>query len=225
MTQEIEDFDWDGISETAAQLLATGQLTEEQIAGRLEISRSTVTRWKRHPEFKTRVDEHIAEIREEVKRVGLADLYRRVEALNDRWRAMLRVIDERAADPTMADVPGGTTGLLVRTTKALGSGKSARVIHEYAVDTALLRELREHEKQAAQELGQWTTKVAPTNPAGDEEFGSGMTDADRTARIEQLLGNAARRSSEAGGRAGEPTGTDVSGNLKAYDVVNSPDGL
>jgi hypothetical protein len=158
MTQEIEDFDWSEVSERATRLLAVGQLTCEQIAGSLEISRSTIARWKRHPEFKARVDEHIAEIREEVRRVGLADLHQRVQALNSRWLEMQRVIHKRAADPEMAGVPGGSTGLLVRTTKSVGSGESARVVHEYAVDTGLLKELRDHERQAAQELGQWLDK-------------------------------------------------------------------
>jgi hypothetical protein len=33
------------------------------------------------------------------------------------------------------------------------------VVEEYEVDTGLLKELREHEKQAAQELGQWSDKA------------------------------------------------------------------
>jgi hypothetical protein len=33
------------------------------------------------------------------------------------------------------------------------------VVDEYAVDGVLLKELREHEKQAAQELGQWSDKA------------------------------------------------------------------
>jgi hypothetical protein len=32
-------------------------------------------------------------------------------------------------------------------------------VEEYQVDTRLLKELREHKKQAAQELGQWSEKA------------------------------------------------------------------
>jgi hypothetical protein len=46
----------------------------------------------------------------------------------------------------MSKVPGGKTGLL-------SVVKRKPLIVE--VDTALLRELRAHEQQAAQELGQW----------------------------------------------------------------------
>ena len=63
----------------------------------------------------------------------------------------------------MADVPGGeATGLLVRDYK--GKDATAEV---YKVDTALLAELRNHERQAAQELGQWDTKseAAGLDPA------------------------------------------------------------
>jgi hypothetical protein len=41
----------------------------------------------------------------------------------------------------------------------LGSAEYPNVVEEYEVDTGLLKELREHEKQAAQELGQWSDKA------------------------------------------------------------------
>jgi hypothetical protein len=77
----------------------------------------------------------------------------RVQALQNRWDRMRRVIDERAASPDFAEVPGGTTGLLVKDYK----GKDADTL-VYKVDTGLLAELRNHEKQAAEELGQWNEK-------------------------------------------------------------------
>jgi hypothetical protein len=54
--------------------------------------------------------------------------------------------------------PGADKGLLARSYKQLGSGEDATIVEEYAVDGVLLKELREHEKQAAQELGQWSEK-------------------------------------------------------------------
>src|SRR5450759_3596687 len=78
---------------------------------------------------------------------------------------MRRVIDERAAWADFADVPGGTTGLLVKDYK----GKEADQL-VYKVDTGLLGELRGHERQAAEELGQWKThheerRVIDASPA------------------------------------------------------------
>lgn len=82
---------------------------------------------------------------------------------------MLRVIEARSKD--MAEVPGGDTGLLVRKLKSIGSGENTKTVEEYAVDTGLLSELREHEKQAAQELGQWINKsnVEQTTKSYDSE--------------------------------------------------------
>jgi hypothetical protein len=77
----------------------------------------------------------------------------RVQALQKRWDLLRKIIDERAASPEFADVPGGTTGLLVKDYK----GKDS-CMPVYRVDTATLAELRAHEKQAAEELGQWTEK-------------------------------------------------------------------
>ena len=70
----------------------------------------------------------------------------RVQMLQNRWDRMRRVIDERAASPAFADVPGGTTGLLVKDYKGKDADQPV-----YKVDTRLLAELRAHEKQAAEE--------------------------------------------------------------------------
>jgi hypothetical protein len=81
-----------------------------------------------------------------------------MRAYDDRWRALQQVIAERAAHPDMRDVPGGRTGLLVRSLKTIGSGDAAREVAEYRLDAAILKELRELERQAAEEAGQWTTR-------------------------------------------------------------------
>jgi hypothetical protein len=74
---------------------------------------------------------------------------KRIDELEDRRRRMRMIIDERAVEMA-GETAGGASGLLCRDYK----GKDAdRAI--YKVDTGLLSELREHEKQAAQELGQW----------------------------------------------------------------------
>ena len=72
------------------------------------------------------------------------------------------MIEERADDPQFENVAGGRTGLITVDWKTLGAGESAQIMPIYSVDTGLLKELREHEKLAAQELGQWEERLATT---------------------------------------------------------------
>lgn len=101
---------------------------------------------------------------------GIADKQNRVGDLQDARQRIRALIEARAAD-LKDEVPGGDTGLLVREpmlAKVYGTlseedgqfiplGKS-ELVFKYAFDAAVLRELREVLKQAAQELGQWNEK-------------------------------------------------------------------
>jgi hypothetical protein len=81
----------------------------------------------------------------------------------DIYQRMLQVVEERAADASMATVPGGRTGLLVRQIKVLGTGPNQKLVPEYVVDTGLLlREIRATAQQAAEELGQWKSDADAT---------------------------------------------------------------
>jgi hypothetical protein len=140
-----------------AQLVAEGALTEVQIAAKLGIHDRQLRRWKKHPAFSELVSEIAEKLAAEIRGKGLVELSNRVDALNARWRRLHWVIDQRAKDKTMT-APGSDTGLLTRTWKQIGSGASAVTVEEYEVDTGLLKALLDHEKQAAQELGQWSEK-------------------------------------------------------------------
>jgi hypothetical protein len=143
----------------AAALLADGEKTGEEVAHEVGVNRWTLWSWKQHPDFTARVRQITEGAAEELERHAIALKARRMRTYDQRWRALLAIIAARAADPAMRSVPGGTTGLLVRRVKIIGSGENAREVEEYEVDTALLKELRELEKQAAIEAGQWTTKA------------------------------------------------------------------
>lgn len=180
--------------ERAALLVAADELTDEQIAARIGVTKGTLERWKRDPAFRERVREHRRLWRDEITREGIADRMARVAALNDRWQRLQRVIAARAVEH--AAVPGGDTGLLVRTvslvkvyraspredgSEALAPSPATVLVTEYAVDTGLLRELREHEKQAAQELGQWSEKH---ELSATEQFLAALMEYGRGARAE-----------------------------------------
>lgn len=152
-------FQWSKKKEDAALLVSMDELIDEDIASKLDIGLRTLGGWKTAPEFKSRVDEYISEFRARVRRRGIAIIENRVAHLQRRHDLMNRIICERGASEEMRSVPGGTTGLIVHNVKSIGSGPDAERVDLYEVDAPLLKELREHEKQAAQELGQWADKV------------------------------------------------------------------
>jgi uncharacterized protein YerC len=167
VTANDSAFNWSRRTERAALLVAQDEQTDTAIAASVGVSQVTIERWKRHPEFAGRVQEHRDLWREQIEAKGIADRQNRVDALNDRWHRMQQVIEERASDQTTAHVAGGSTGLIVRDVKGVGKGDDFQLIDIYSVDTGLLRELREHEKQAAQELGEWSEKREISGPGGD----------------------------------------------------------
>lgn len=152
---KIAPFAWSKVKERAAELVAEDKLTDDQIAELSGCERRTLARWKTHPEFAARVDAVVADFCATVRKHGIAILERRVAALDDRWKRMQQVIEERAKDVQVSGHAGGETGLIVRRETPTKFGE----IVEYSVDTGLLSELRAHEQQAAKELGQWVDKA------------------------------------------------------------------
>lgn len=179
-------FAWTQQRIQAAQLLAEDELTDAEIAAKVGIGARQLYEWKARSEFAARVDSIVAALGDRLKRYAIARKSRRLAWLNDRRERLQQVIDERAAHPDMQDAPGGKTGLLVRRQRMLGSGDNATPIAEFEFDAALEKALRETEKQAAQECGQWVVKHAPTDPTGTKEYSGGLTDEQRLAAIRAI---------------------------------------
>lgn len=170
------NWEWNTARNEAAQLVADGELNGNRIAAKLKISRDTLRNWSKVTEFAARV----AGIRRDNEALifarGIANKSKRVEAANDRWNRLKLVMEERAADPDMKNVPGGKSGLLVKDiknvtmTRVEGTGADQRKhyskvdVATYAVDTGLLSEMRNLEKHVAQETGQWVEKRAVDIP-------------------------------------------------------------
>ena len=172
MSQNVP-FKWSAAKLEAAELLAELGITEQQVADKVGITRRQLVRWKQHPDFKAKVQECLKALDNAFLDRGIARRIDRARMLQDRQSLMLEVIAARAADPRMQGIPGGKTGLLVIRDSELGieeapdgTKKPVEVPLRAAVDVALLREMREHEKQAAQELGQWTEKRELTGKDG-----------------------------------------------------------
>ena len=134
---------WDKRKRAAAAFFADGELTDAEIAAELSVTRMTLFRWRRHPLFDAHVRELVDMIGAVADRYAITRKARRFAEMQKRWDAMQRIIKERAADPLMQTIPGGSTGLIV----SKGSG--------VIVDSGLLRAMLDIEKQAAIEAGQW----------------------------------------------------------------------
>ena len=157
MQQNATQFEWNSKRLKAASLVSEDKLSDDEIAKSVEVNRTTLHRWKQHPEFQAKVQQIIKEAQDKVIAKGVADRQNRVDALNDRWKRMREVINQRA-EVYANEEAGGNTGLIVKQVKGIGKGADFQIVEMFAVDTGLLKELREHEKQAAQELGQWVDK-------------------------------------------------------------------
>ena len=141
--------------EQAAQFVAEGRYEYGEIAEKIGIDRVTLHRWRKDEKFAARVARLSLEFSEGAKARAIRRKDYRVNVLADLQNRLMAVIEARAADPSMAELPGGKTGLLVR--KPLASG-GMLVGEEIAVDTGMIRELRAVQEQAAKELGQLVDK-------------------------------------------------------------------
>ena len=178
----MTEFKWDANRTTAAQLLAEGELGIEGIAEKIGVTRQAIWLWRKIPEFTARVDEIIAELDAGVRRLAICRPERRIDRLNRVWIKMQRVINERAASIEMQHVPGGPTGLMVRNVKGVGKGEDFQLHELYEVDVPLLKELRETEKQAAIELGQWMEKTEVSGLAEIHALMNSYLDPDECTR-------------------------------------------
>ena len=128
---------------------------------------------------KPNIQERIAEYRKRIEDEGIANQQNRIDAYNRRWKLLEQIRTERAGDEWLSDVPGGSTGFVVKQLKTVKhhylpdpddeDGKPSQMLvetWESAVDVGLLREWRELEKQAAQDIGQWTEKREVTGAGG-----------------------------------------------------------
>lgn len=161
MAEIVTKLSWRKGFAEAAVLLAADEITNDQIADQCGISVRTLYRIQRHPEFQERVAEHVAAFQAAMLRHSIAKRHKRIATLDRLHEKALSVIEERAAKMG-DDAPGASTGLMVKSFKQIGAGPDAYAVEEYAVDTALLREIRAIEEQAAKELGQWEEKQAIT---------------------------------------------------------------
>jgi alpha-D-ribose 1-methylphosphonate 5-triphosphate synthase subunit PhnG len=161
--------------EQVALLLAEDRFSDVKIGKLAGVSPFTIAKWKQRPDVKARVAELTQIFADKALKEGLAQRDRRVAVLFQYHEKLRQIVDERAADPEMATIPGGKTGLVTRQMKGIGKGKEFRLVEHFVPDTRLVKELRACGEQIARELGQWQERV--------EVEDAGL--ADRLARARQ----------------------------------------
>ncbi len=133
----------------------------------------TLKEWSRKYKWQERLAEQIERERAAIEAKGIVDRQNRVNELNERWQLMRQLRKARAKDALMAGVSGGETGLLVASpmlvkvyecgdedSDTLTPTKQSQIAYEYAFDASLMKEMRDTEKQAAIEMGQWEEKTS-----------------------------------------------------------------
>ena len=133
----------------------------------------TLADWSIAHSWQARLAEIAEQERQAIVARGIADKQNRMHAYNERWRVLRDGVRAWAEEYTEA--PGGAkSGYYARkiaVAKVLGQLETAErgraqfvatgqqtEVEEGALDTGLLKELRELEKQAAVEMEQWTEK-------------------------------------------------------------------
>jgi hypothetical protein len=123
---------WTAEREKAAQLNAADQLSDSAIAAEVGIQKITIERWKRIPEFRFRVHEHLAEARKAMLKHTLVETDNQIALLTSRLAALRGIIRSRGERDLEA--PGYSVvqrGLQTKTLKNLKvmvpSGKSKRL--------------------------------------------------------------------------------------------------
>jgi len=166
-TKALEPWKWTPKRERAAQMLAEDVLTDAGIGSQVGCTDRAIRMWKTYPEFQARIQSELAKIIRRTENSGRALRHKRIQALDKRCTGLDKVIEARAKVYNRPEIPGGDTGLVAVefksarvTEQRVVDGKTqfveiSKLIPEYPVDTGLLRELREHEKQIAVEMGQW----------------------------------------------------------------------
>lgn len=139
--------------EHAAQLLAEDRLPDWKIAEKIGIGRTTLAEWKRLPKFAQRVDDLVSNYAARALNAGLARKERRLRVLNEMHDKILQVIDERGEDVSMATIPGGKTGIVVRNLKSIGKGDDFQVVESYEIDIGAIRTIASLQEQVVKELG------------------------------------------------------------------------
>lgn len=168
---------WDRRSEAAACLCADGTVPAAQMAAQIGVPLSTISAWRAHPSFRRRVSDLIESYGEKLAGHVLSSKAGRTRRAMQLADALAEVREQRAAsampelynddgndpafdfDQGLSIIPGGRTGLMIRTEKVIGTGALAKRVVEYAVDFDHVQAEVATMQYIARESGQWSEKT------------------------------------------------------------------
>ena len=158
----LDPWTWTPERERAAQMVANGQRSNDQIAVECGVSGRSLRDWKSCPEFGERVRQYLAEYRAKLSAEGLALKSNRIALLMARAAMIRGIIRARGKHQSMANAPGTTVaqkGIQIRTLKSLGGGDMTQIVEEFAVDIRLLDQECDYLQHIATELGEWKKPI------------------------------------------------------------------
>jgi DNA-binding XRE family transcriptional regulator len=158
-------WQWNKKREDAAFLSAEGKLSEEEIARSIGATRRTLHRWRHHPAFRARIEEHRTAYRKQLDMHDISVVENRL-AILERMYTMLKQIEaERAriygTEELRDRIPGGATGGVFipryQTIVDPITGKNQSVPIA-TVDVRIIDAKLAILKRVGQESGQWPKK-------------------------------------------------------------------
>lgn len=139
-------------------LLADGELSASEVAKRAKVSTNTLNEWLRNDVdgFREKVKQCLDVVRECLIIEGIGSKSKRVARLNDEWRALIAIVQERRNLAAARQKAGLEVSIEER------SGLYRKIVRQYRSHTSeewvfdehLSAALRALELQAAKELGQ-----------------------------------------------------------------------
>ncbi|MHB1414422.1 MAG: hypothetical protein ACYC1C_04150 [Chloroflexota bacterium] len=180
-------FRWSEKAKRAAVLVADDHLPDREIAAVVGVNTSTLTRWKRHPEFRAKVAQEREALISALRRRTLLEKDARLAQLEHLNHVCWGIAEGRAKSEFHRRSAGGETGFVLRTERRvpIGNGRYLVNVRE-KVDVPLLAEIRASLEQIAKEMGQWsegrTVVTQPVRPAEHQRTGEGP----RVIRLEEV---------------------------------------
>lgn len=165
----MAEFRWTGKRTRAALDVAEDRNTDVVIAQRAGISVSGLKKWKGHPVFAQRVQEHLDAARSAVMAEGVADTMVVVRELNDAFQGLIQIREARKL--AYANAPGGSTGYITQTFRSIITKDGTNVsIPIYEIDTSLIDRMMKVPEQVRKFLGDWTEKRDVTTGGSPLDF-------------------------------------------------------